>query len=94
MPESELQRLYTQIKELGVKMDNLTALFNHAAYGDGFTRCAAQDKRLCHIEENVRLCHTRISGVKRWLVAGLVSVASLLGNFVWNVVNIALRNNQ
>lgn len=92
MTNEESRRLYAELKQLGVKIDNLTELFNRAAYGDGFTRCATNDRRLSHVEEGVRLCHGRVSAVKKWLVAGLVSVVSLLANFVWNIVRESLRN--
>ncbi len=91
MSESECGRLCAELRELGVKIDNLTELFNRAAYGDGFTRCAAQASRLAHVEEGVALCHTRIGGVKKWLVAGLVSLVSVLANFLWNVVRGSLQ---
>lgn len=92
MSEIEVSRLYAELKELGVKIDNLTDLFNRAAYGDGFTRCAAQANRIQHMEEQVGLCHTRISGVKKWLVAGLVSIVSLLANVVWNILQSTWKN--
>ncbi len=86
MPDTDAHRLYAEIKELGVKIDNLTDLFNHAAHGDGFPRCASHERRILHMEKNVELCHERIGSVKKWLVAGLVSVMSMLANFVWNVI--------
>lgn len=92
MSDDEVRRLYAELKQLGVKIDNLTELFNRAAYGDGFTRCATQNNRLGHVEEGVELCHARISGVKKWLIAGLVSVVSLLANFVWNIIQTSVRN--
>lgn len=92
MSDDEVRRLYAELKQLGVKIDNLTELFNRAAYGDGFTRCATQNSRLSHVEEGVELCHARISGVKKWLIAGLVSVVSLLANFVWNIIQGSIRN--
>lgn len=93
MNEDDFTRLYAELKQLGVKIDNLTKLFDRAAYGDGFARCAAQNNRLRHAEEGVTLCQERISGLKKWLVAGLVSVVSLLANFVWNVIQASLRSN-
>lgn len=92
MSDNEAGKLYAELKQLGVKIDNLTELFNRAAYGDGFTRCATQANRLEHLEAGVALCHTRISAVKKWLIAGLVSVVSLLANFVWNIVQGSIRN--
>ena len=91
MPEDEVHRLYAELKQLGVKIDNLTDLFNHAAHGDGFTRCAGHEGRLRHVEAGVALCHDRIGGVKKWLIAGLVSVVSMLANVVWNMVQATLR---
>lgn len=81
-----MNRLCIELKELGVKIDHLTESFNRAAYGEGFARCAKHGNRLQHIEEGLELCHQRIGGVKKWLVAGLVSVISMLANFVWNIV--------
>ncbi len=93
MDEVEIGRIYAELKQLGVKIDNLTELFNHAAYDVGFTRCATQAARLEHVEEGVGLCHARITSVKKWLIAGLVSIISLLANFVWNVVQGSLKNS-
>lgn len=93
MSDDEMRRLYAELKQLGVKIDNLTDLFNHAAHGDGFTRCAGHDSRLRHMEADLSLCHNRISGVKKWLIAGLVSVVSMLANIVWNMVQTTLRNS-
>lgn len=92
MNADETAKLYAELKELGVKIDHLTELFNHAAYGGGFTRCATQANRMDHLEEQVALCHDRVSGVKKWLVAGVVSVASMLANVVWNLVHSSLKN--
>lgn len=83
--------LYAELKQLGVKIDHLTELFNHAAHGDGFTRCAAHEGRIGRVEADVALCHRRIGGVKRWLAAALVSVVSVLANIVWNLVQSSLR---
>lgn len=93
MSDDEAGRLYAELKQLGVKIDNLTELFNHAAYGDGFTRCATQMSRIDHLESGVALCHCRISGVKKWLIAGLVSVVSLLANFAWNMIQGNIRGS-
>ena len=93
MSENDSGRLYAELKELGVKIDNLSELFNRAAYGDGFTRCAKHDNRLHHVEENVELCHQRISGVKKWLIAGLVSLISMLASFVWNVLQASMKGS-
>lgn len=94
MSDGDVNTLYAEMKELGVKIDNLADLFNRAAYGEGFARCAAQNNRLLHMENDVKLCHARIGGVKKWLIAGLVSVVSLLANFVWNVIQASVRNHQ
>ncbi len=83
--------LYAEIRQLGVKIDHLAELFNHAAHGDGFPRCAAHEGRIGRVEADVELCHSRVGGVKRWLVAALVSVASLLANIVWNMAQNSLR---
>lgn len=91
MSENEVGRLYAELKELGVKIDNLTDLFNRAAYGEGFTRCATQANRIHNLEDQIDLCHSRVSGVKKWLIAGLVSLISLLANFVWNILQSSLK---
>ncbi len=91
MTEDDSRALYAEIKQLGVKIDHLSESFNRAAYGDGFPRCAAQNNRLGHVEENLVLCHERVGTVKKWLIAGLVAVISVLANFVWNVIQAGSR---
>ncbi len=91
MSEEETHRLYAELKQLGVKIDNLADLFNHAAHGEGFPRCAVHESRLRHVEAGVELCHSRVSGVKKWMVAGLVSIVGMLGNAVWGMVQATLR---
>ncbi len=91
MKEDDSRDLYAEIKQLGVKIDHLSESFNRAAYGDGFPRCAAQNSRLGHVEENLVLCHERIGTVKKWLIAGLAAAISLLANFVWNLVQTGPR---
>ena len=92
MGDNDANRFYAELKELGVKIDHLTDLFNHAAHGDGFPRCAANENRLRHVESGLDLCHSRISGVKKWLVAGLVSLVSLLANFLWNLLQSSAKH--
>lgn len=91
MNDDDAARLYAGMKELGVKIDHLTELFRDASHGDGFTRCAAQANRLDHVEDSVALCHARVSGVKKWLVAGLASLVGVLANFVWNAIRTSGR---
>jgi hypothetical protein len=85
------ENLYAELKQLGVKIDHLTELFNHAAHGDGFPRCAGHGSRLRRVEADVELCHRRIGGVNKWLVAGLISIVSMLANVVWNLVQNTLH---
>lgn len=86
MEENDTGKLYAQMKELSVKIDHLTELFNRAAYGEGFARCANHANRLRHAEEGIGLCHARIGGVKKWLAAALVSLVSMLANILWNML--------
>lgn len=83
MDEPDMRRLYGELKELGAKLDNLTDLFNRAAYGDGFPRCARQDSRIANLADSVERCHDRVSGMKKWLWAGLVALAATSLNYVW-----------
>lgn len=91
MSDDEARALHGQLGELGVKIDLLTELFNRAAHEDGFARCAGHHERLKHVEEDMELCHSRISGLNKWLVAGLVSVVSMLANFVWKVLQTSIE---
>lgn len=93
MERNELAQIHAELQRLGDKIDALTELFNRAAYDVGFTRCAAQNNRIEHLESGVELCHNRISAVKKWLVAGLVSVVSLLANLAWNLIHGSLKNS-
>ena len=89
MSESDVSRLYGELQKVNTRLDNLTELFNHAAHGDGFTRCARHSGRLAAVEEKADLSHVRISGVKKWLLWVLVACASAMANYVWNVVQAA-----
>ena len=92
MSESDIAKLYGELKEIRAEIKNLSEAFNRAAYGDGFPRCTRNTNRIDHLEESVDLCHSRISGVKKWLVAGLVSVASMLANFAWNMFQSSVKH--
>lgn len=91
MSENDTARLYGELKAVNSKIDNLTELFNRAAYGEGFNRCARHSARLKQMEGNLELAHGRISGVKKWLIAGLVSLVSLLANFTWNMLQSSIK---
>ena len=86
MNDSDIAVLHGELKQLNTKLDHLTELFNRAAHGDGFIRCARQDSRLGHVETSLELCHARVSGMKRWLWAGVVAMATALINYVWERV--------
>lgn len=89
MSESEVSKLYGELREVNAKIDNLTTLFNQAAHGDGFVRCGRHSARLKQLESNVELAHSRITGVKKWLIAGLISIASMAVNYAWAMLQSA-----
>ncbi len=62
MSESEIAKLYGELRAVNAKIDNLTTLFNQAAHGDGFVRCGKHSARLKQMEDKVELAHTRITG--------------------------------
>ncbi|MCC8181074.1 MAG: hypothetical protein LIP23_09230 [Planctomycetes bacterium] len=83
MESEDMVRLYGELQQVNLKIDHLTELFNQAAYGDGFPRCARQDDRIDHVVDSVALCHARVSAMKKWLWAGLVTVVTTLVNYLW-----------
>ena len=87
MSESEIGKLYGELRAVNAKIDNLTELFNRAAYGEGFVRCARHSNRIKHTEDNVELCHGRISGVKKWLVGVVGAILAALAGVVWNLIH-------
>lgn len=91
MSESEIAKLYGELQTLNAKLDHLAEAFNRFAYADGGPRCARHSNRIKHVEESAELCHTRISGVKKWIVAALVAAAGMLINFAWDIIRSAAR---
>ena len=91
MSENEVAKLYGELKEVNAKIDNLTELFNRASYGDGFTRCATEKQRVDHLEDGLELCNANISVLKKWMLAGLISILSVLANFAWDMVRSSIR---
>ena len=91
MSESEIGKLYGELKTVNAKIDHLTELFNRAAYGEGFVRCAKHSNRLKRAEDDVELCHSRISGVKKWLIGGIVALLSALTGVAWNLIHDLLK---
>ncbi len=92
MSESEVAKLFGEVKELRAEIRSLTEAFNRAAYGEGFNRCSRNSNRIKHIEGGVELCHDRISGVKKWMIAGLVAAASALAGFAWDIIRSSMKH--
>ncbi len=92
MGEHDISSLYGELKAINAKIDNLTELYNRAAYGEGFARCARQADRLEHIESGLDLAHARISGVKKWLLAVMIAVLSALASFAWDMVSASVKH--
>ena len=92
MSGDEIGVIYGKLETLNAKLDHLTDLFNRAAHGEGFVRCARHSARLKHAEESIALGHVRISGVKKWLLAALVGAAGVLANFAWDIIYSSIRN--
>ncbi len=92
MSESEIGKLYGELKAVNAKIDHLTELFNRAAYGEGFVRCARHSNRLKHAEADIELCHGRVSGVKKWLVGAMGAVLAALAGVVWSLVQDVIKH--
>ncbi len=91
MSESDIAKLYGELKAVNIKIDTLTELFNQAAHGEGFSRCGKHSARLKQMEDKVELAHTRISGVKKLLLTGLIAVASMAANYAWSMLQAAAQ---
>lgn len=92
MSDSDVRLLFTELRALTAKVDNLTDAFNHAAHGEGFHRCARHSERLKVVETSVELSHARISGVKKWMVSALIAMATMLVNYAWSVIQSAAKH--
>ncbi len=91
MSESDIAKLYGELKAVNIKIDTLTDLFNQAAHGDGFTRCGKHSARIKQTEDKVELAHARISGVKKWVLGGLMGIASMAVKYAWSIVESIAR---
>jgi hypothetical protein len=92
MGESEVSKLYGELRELNAKVDKLTEAFNHAAHGDGFNRCSRHSVRIKNVENSVELSHRRISGVKKWMVGALITIAAMAANHAWSILQSAAKH--
>lgn len=92
MSENDIHALHVRMTSIDGKIDHLTEMFNRAAHGEGFHRCARHSGRLKRIEEGVELCHDRIGTVKKWLFSGLVGMASILANFAWDIIRTSIKH--
>lgn len=92
MSESEVSKLYGELREVNAKIDNLTNLFNRAAHGEGFNRCSKHSVRIKNVEASVELSHQRISGVKRWMVGALITIATMAANYAWSIIQSAAKH--
>ena len=86
MSESDISKLFSELRALGIKVDNLAAIVDQAAHGEGFTRCGKHSVRLKQVEGSVELSHSRISGVKKWVVGGLITVVTMVARWVFDSV--------
>ena len=86
MSESDISKLFSELRALGIKVDNLASIVNQAAQGEGFTRCGKHSVRLKQVEGSVELSHFRISGVKKWVIGGLITVVTMVARWVFDGV--------
>lgn len=85
MSDSEIAVLYGELKEIRAEIRALRDEVARA-YADGYPRCTRNTARIEHVEESFELCHGRISGIKRWMIAVLVAGASWAANTAWNML--------
>lgn len=81
MSESEVGVLRADIRRLESKIDDLTKAYERSS--------AKHSQRLTHVEEDVKLAHNRISGVKKWVIGGLITIASMAVRYAWALIESA-----
>lgn len=92
MSDTEVRTVIGQLQALTAKVDHISEVVNRIAYGEeGTPRCAGRLARINRMEQDIELCHTRISGVKKWMVAALAAAAGMLVNFAWDIIRSAAR---
>lgn len=84
MSESDIAALREDNRRLEEKIDGLCDTVNKLALA--FTKSSSNhSQRLKHTEDGLELAHNRISGVKKWLIGGLVGIASTAAKFAWDM---------
>lgn len=86
MSESDVAEITRSLERVEKKIDDV-----QKSLGGITERSAKHSVRIKQIEDNVSLAHTRISGVKRYLVSGLIAVASMAVSYAWNLVQAAAQ---
>ncbi len=78
MSESEVSELRADVRSISTKLDTLIQKFTESS--------SKHSQRLKHVEDDLKLAHTRISAVKKWIFGGVVGIASMLAKFAWSFV--------
>ncbi|MCD7896008.1 MAG: hypothetical protein LUG50_04960 [Planctomycetaceae bacterium] len=86
MSESESLFLVRRVERLESDVAEL-----RRALGETRERIAKNSQRLKTAESAVDLAHSRISGVKRWVVGGLITIASMAIKYAWSLIESANR---
>ena len=72
------RRMEAKIERLEEKLDALVQAFKESS--------ARHSQRLNHVEADVNLAHSRISGVKKWVLGGVCAFASMAAKSTWAIV--------
>ena len=83
MSDSEIARLYEELRGIRAKLDALAEALN---------RLGKHSVRLQHVEEKVELAHSRLSELKKLLWGGLVAAVSTVAAVVWDFIRSAFRH--
>lgn len=92
MSSSEANVILAELKGVNVRLDNLEKKFDEAANGGGFRRCSNHSVRLKHVEDDVKLSHARISGIKKYVIGLLIGIASAAVKCAWSLLESSTRN--
>ncbi len=90
MSEADVAGLREDIKEIVKKLDRLSDRVDELA--QAFARTSsAHSQRLKHVEGDAKLAHDRISTVKKWVLGGLIGIASMAVKYAWSIIESVAR---
>lgn len=93
MSDNSVSLIIHRLDQLEGKIDKANDAIGRVndAVGKLAEKSARDSQRIKHVEENIRLAHDRIGVVKKWVIGGLVTIASMAVKHAWSLLESASK---